>query len=140
MGSSGAQVLLTGVTGFVGKVVLEHLIREQEIYGIAAVHALIRPKRGNNPEERFTGKIAKSRCFENLPDGWTEPVKVVAGEMTEGDLGLNRADLDELTGMSHTSSTVQQPSNSTCPSRKLLLPTSQVRSTCSSSHAHARIL
>jgi len=97
MGSSGAQVLLTGVTGFVGKVVLEHLIREQEIYGIAAVHALIRPKGGNNPEERFTGKIAKSRCFENLPDGWTEPVKVVAGEMTEGDLGLNRADLDELT-------------------------------------------
>ena len=40
-----AQVLLTGATGFLGKVVLHDLLRDRERLGIDCVHLLIRPRR-----------------------------------------------------------------------------------------------
>ena len=111
MGSSGAQVLLTGVTGFVGKVVLEHLIRERDTYDVQDVHVLIRPRRGKSPKERFDERITTSRCFEDLPDGWTDRVQVLAGEMTEDDLGLDPTDLKDLkskiTHIIHCAATIE---------------------------------
>ncbi len=38
----GAELLLTGATGFLGKVVLHELMQRSEELGIARVHLLIR--------------------------------------------------------------------------------------------------
>ncbi len=92
-----AQVLLTGATGFVGKVVLEELLRRKGELGIDCVYVLIRAKKGKTPQERFSDEIAASRCFELLPPGWTAAVRPVTGELTHRDCGFAAHDLDHLT-------------------------------------------
>ena len=55
---TGRQILLTGATGFVGKVVLESLLRRRESLGITRVHVLIRPRKGRSARQRFIEEIA----------------------------------------------------------------------------------
>jgi len=69
----GKRILLTGSTGFLGKIVLEKLLRE--VPDLAKVYLLIRPcpKKGTTPDVRlreeiigtisFTCKFANSLCF-----------------------------------------------------------------------------
>ena len=64
-GMKGAHILLTGSTGFVGKVVLEELLRRREELGIEKIHLLIRPRGRKSPEDRFT-KSTHSRVFSLL--------------------------------------------------------------------------
>lgn len=99
---SGAHLFLTGVTGFVGKVVLEHLLRRKAALGIDKVYVLIRPKhdkRTGQPRpgrERFEAEVASSRCFSRLPAGWARDVEVVAGDLTQPGLGLEPAVASDL--------------------------------------------
>jgi fatty acyl-CoA reductase len=86
-------VFLTGATGFVGKVVLQELIRRRGEFGIDSIYVLIRSKKGKAPQQRFEQEIASSRCFELLPPDWTKMVKAVAGELTQRDCGLSEQDL-----------------------------------------------
>lgn len=46
----GKNVLISGATGFMGKVLLEKLLRSCP--GIKAVYVLVRPKAGQQPQER----------------------------------------------------------------------------------------
>ncbi len=92
-----AQVFLTGATGFVGKVVLEELIRRKGEFGIDQIYVLIRPKKGKTPVERFDDEIAASRCFELLPSDWPRDVRAIAGELTHRDCGLSEHDLQVVT-------------------------------------------
>ncbi|MSQ82379.1 MAG: NAD-dependent epimerase/dehydratase family protein [Myxococcales bacterium] len=89
-----AQVFLTGATGFVGKVVLEELLRRRGELGIDCIYVLIRTKKGKTATERFGDEIAGSRCFELLPSDWTSHVRPIAGELTQRDCGLAAQDLD----------------------------------------------
>ena len=50
---AGREFLLTGVTGFLGKVVLEELLRRREELGVERVHVVIRPRKQRSPAERF---------------------------------------------------------------------------------------
>lgn len=88
------HVLLTGVTGFVGKVVLEELLRRREELGIDCVSVLIRQnnKKGGAPKDRFDNELAKSPCFSKLPANWKESVRVVAGDLTLPMLGIRDQD------------------------------------------------
>ena len=63
------KVFLTGSTGFVGKVVLEELIRRREELNLDKVYILIRKnkKKGGDPDKRFINEMAPSRCFSKLP-------------------------------------------------------------------------
>ncbi len=83
----GSQILLTGVTGFVGKVVLETLLRRRAEFNLQKVHVLIRPKKEMGAPERFK-KMMASPCFANLAPDWEQYVEVVAGELTQPDLGI----------------------------------------------------
>lgn len=91
------KVLLTGVTGFVGKVVLEELIRRRDELGLDKVYCLIRTHRkGNPPEERFIDEVMSSPCFSRLPDKWHKCVDVFSGNLSEKNLGLNDKHLHKL--------------------------------------------
>ncbi|XP_076255537.1 fatty acyl-CoA reductase 1-like [Rhynchophorus ferrugineus] len=48
---NGKTVFITGGTGFMGKVLLEKLLRSCS--GVSKIYLLIRPKRGQNPQERL---------------------------------------------------------------------------------------
>ncbi len=96
--SRGARVLLTGCTGFVGKVVLEELLRRREELCVERVYLLIRPRGRKSPEERFDRYVASSRCFSRLEPGWRRFCQPVAGDMLDEGLGIPQAEADRLRG------------------------------------------
>lgn len=90
------RVLITGTTGFLGKVLLEKIIRD--VPEVAAVNLLIRP--GNNYSsafDRFRNEVLNSSVFEHLKT--TRPgaleafvnqkVHCISGEITEDQFGLS---------------------------------------------------
>ncbi|KAL1877483.1 putative secondary metabolism biosynthetic enzyme [Diaporthe australafricana] len=92
-------ILLTGVTGFVGKVVLEELIRRRNALDLQfdRILVLIRSSRNQNALERFLQGVVKSGCFSRLPNGWNKDVDVVAGDLMEPNCGLDAEFHDEIT-------------------------------------------
>lgn len=82
-------VLVTGATGFLGKVVLEELFRLRANYSVSKVILLIRPSGNQTASERFA-RVKQSQCFDNLHRDWAEGVEVV-----EGDLALRSCDMGE---------------------------------------------
>jgi len=93
----GKRVLLTGTTGFIGKVVLEKLIRE--IPGIASLVLLLR----GDAQERFRKEVLGSSVFEHLRR--TDPLRLqaavqrmrfVSGEIAQPRLGLSVQALEAL--------------------------------------------
>lgn len=95
--ANGAEFLLTGVTGFLGKVALEELIRRREELGVERIHVLIRPRKQKSPLERFRREVASSPCFARLPPDWTRLVHVVRGTLEQPCLGLDELTRAELT-------------------------------------------
>ena len=83
------EFLLTGVTGFLGKVVLEELVRRREELGLERVHVIIRPRKGLTPEERFQREVAASACFARLPPDWRDAVEIVEGTLEKTCLGIS---------------------------------------------------
>ncbi|MEP6732397.1 MAG: SDR family oxidoreductase [bacterium] len=80
--------LLTGVTGFLGKVMLEELVRRRDELGIERIVVVIRPMRGLHADERFRREVARAHCFDRLPAKWTQMVTVLEGNLEEPGLGL----------------------------------------------------
>jgi thioester reductase-like protein len=60
----GKCLLLTGCTGFVGKVMLEKVLRA--LPDVDLIYVLIRPKKGSSLMERFKREIIGSQCFDRL--------------------------------------------------------------------------
>ena len=85
------EILLTGVTGFIGKVILESLLARADELGVRRVHVFVRPKYGQDAAQRFANEVERSRCFENLTAGWKDRVSVVSGELAEDDCGVDSA-------------------------------------------------
>lgn len=96
---SGNTILLTGVTGFVGKVVLEELIRRRDAQDLQfdCILVLIRPSRNQTAPERFMTTVFKSKCFSNLPGDWSKDIEVVSGDLMEPNCGLGAQMLVDLT-------------------------------------------
>lgn len=95
-----SDVFLTGVTGFVGKVVLEELLRRRHELGVDRVRVLIRPtlKRGvmRSAAERFRKDVARAALFAGLGPGWERYVEVLSGDLEAPGCGLTSADLARL--------------------------------------------
>ncbi len=99
----GKQVLITGVTGFVGKVVLEKLIRA--VPEIGGITLLIRGNRRHaTAAERFTNEVATASVFdrlrvedpERLDSFLDNRVHCVTGEITEPFFGMTESRFREL--------------------------------------------
>lgn len=101
----GKQVLITGTTGFVGKVIIEKLMRM--VPDIGGIHLLIRGSEKHPvAADRFTHDIASSSVFERIkretPDTFDQfcehKIHCISGEVTEPLFGLPRAQFEALAG------------------------------------------
>ena len=95
-GNGRREVLLTGATGFLGKVVLYELLRRREVNGIDRIHVLVRTTRNGTAQERFESDIASSPCFAGLDPDWTGYVTPVACDLSLPGAGLDVADRTAL--------------------------------------------
>jgi len=60
----GREVLITGVTGFLGKVCLVMLLDKYP--GVGKVHVLVRPRAGGSAHDRFFHKVITAAPFQPL--------------------------------------------------------------------------
>lgn len=99
----GKHVLVTGTTGFVGKVIIEKLMRD--VPEIGGIYLLIRGNRQHpTAESRFMHEVASSSIFETLQHDASQAferfcrqkIHCVTGEVTERHFGLNTADFNTL--------------------------------------------
>lgn len=60
----GKRILITGTTGFLGKVLLEKFL--YSLASVDKIFVLIRTKEGSNLFERFKKEIMSSQCFDRL--------------------------------------------------------------------------
>ncbi len=97
-GGAGRAYLLTGVTGFLGKVLLEELLRRRDELETTQVTVVIRRKGARGADERFRREVAPSACFVGLPRDWTRLVRVVEGTLEHPGLALDPAARDAITG------------------------------------------
>ncbi|MEE2733012.1 MAG: fatty acyl-CoA reductase [Pseudomonadota bacterium] len=100
---NGKSVFITGVTGFVGKVLLEKILRS--VPSVERIHLLIRGnRRYPSAAERFQQEVATSSIFDLLK-GEDETafkrlcerkLRFVSGELTAERFGLSEAAFNEL--------------------------------------------
>lgn len=86
---SDETVLITGATGFLGKVVLEELLRTRPDTRAILV---IRPRGKLTAEDRLR-QLFSSACFNGLPEQWSRNVSAVTGDLAEPACGLSPDDL-----------------------------------------------
>ncbi|XP_076588914.1 fatty acyl-CoA reductase 1 isoform X1 [Chaetodon auriga] len=89
---AGKSVLITGVTGFIGKVLLEKLLRSCP--RVKAVYVMVRSKAGQSPQARLADVI-NCKLFERLqeeqPD-FAEKIIAVNSDLTQPELDLSKED------------------------------------------------
>ncbi len=91
---SGSRVLLTGATGFLGKVYAAMLLKYHPDVG--QLYLLVRSRASQSAEQRFRTQVAGSTAFDPLRDSYGEAfdeflddtVTVLDGDITEEHLGL----------------------------------------------------
>jgi long-chain acyl-CoA synthetase len=89
------QVMLIGVTGFIGKVWLANTLLD--LPEVKRIYLLIRRQKSNPSERRFEKMIEESPVFDplfekhgdNLPEFLRDKVEVVEGDVTQSGLGLD---------------------------------------------------
>lgn len=99
---AGRHVLLTGVTGFLGKVWLAMML--EHVPEIGRVYVLTRKKSLRPAADRFEKAVATSPCFRPLHERHgaemsrfiSERVEVVEGDVSLPGLGLDGATADRL--------------------------------------------
>eukprot|EP01094_Clydonella_sp_ATCC50884_P002152 TRINITY_DN11657_c0_g1_i1.p1 TRINITY_DN11657_c0_g1~~TRINITY_DN11657_c0_g1_i1.p1 ORF type:complete len:1182 (-),score=509.15 TRINITY_DN11657_c0_g1_i1:235-3780(-) len=99
----GKNVYITGATGFVGKIIVEKLLRSCP--GIGDIYLLIRPGKKMGPEERLKKLMTESRVFDRIrreqgDEGFerlAEKVKAVSGDVGKDELGMSPEDIEVVT-------------------------------------------
>ena len=86
---NGKNILITGATGFLGKVFLERLLNACP--GIGEVHLLIRPSGSRDSIDRIENDVFSSPLFDRLKEetsAWKEKVRIVRGDLSLARFGL----------------------------------------------------
>ncbi|KAM3137883.1 hypothetical protein pb186bvf_009964 [Paramecium bursaria] len=102
----GKRILLTGCTGFVGKGVLEKILRQ---YDTGMIYVMIRAQNNITASERFRKQICQSKCFERLRQEKGENFQEfiinrttpIHGDFCENELGIEKHVRDELQDRVH---------------------------------------
>ena len=99
----GKTVFLTGGTGFVGKVILEKVLRS--VPTIGRIYMLVRPRKGSTADERLEAEVFESPIFtrlkheigaERFSRRVKDKVRSMAGELTQSNVGLSASDMETL--------------------------------------------
>ncbi|KAJ6668447.1 hypothetical protein lerEdw1_011929 [Lerista edwardsae] len=93
---NGKAVLLTGATGFMGKVLMEKLLRSSP--NVKAIYILVRPKSGQSMQERVVDMV-KCKVFDRVREEWPnfhEKIKPINAELTQPNLAITPEDTQEL--------------------------------------------
>lgn len=105
------SVFITGATGFLGKVLIEKLLRSCPC--IKKLYVLIRSKRGKSPRERLD-EIFNCELFDKLRAtdlNFIEKVIPIYGDMLESNLGISNSDeellVKEIDIIIHSAATVR---------------------------------
>ena len=92
---AGKQVMLIGVTGFIGKVWLANTL--MDLPDVKRIYLLIRRQKSNPGERRFEKMVEDSPVFDplydrhgdRLPDFLHQKIEVIEGDVTQPGLGLS---------------------------------------------------
>lgn len=98
---AGKNVLISGATGFMGKVLLEKLLRSCP--DVRTVYVMVRAKGGQNPQDRISGMLG-CKLFEQLQaeqPGFAQKIVAVSSDLTEPELSLSSEDQKLLTENVH---------------------------------------
>ncbi|XP_035232350.1 putative fatty acyl-CoA reductase CG5065 [Stegodyphus dumicola] len=90
------SILITGATGFMGKVLVEKLLRSCS--SIKTIYLLLRPKDGQEPKQRLD-ELLKAKIFERVKNEQPSTIsKLVAihGDLTLPGLGISPSDVNLL--------------------------------------------
>lgn len=105
------SVLITGGSGFIGKVLIEKLLRTCP--GVRRIFVLIRPKWNIKPHERLA-ELLNSQLFDGVRQRGIDveqKVLLVEGDVTEPHLGLSEQNLlrvmNEVSVIYHSAATVK---------------------------------
>ncbi|XP_015681350.1 fatty acyl-CoA reductase 1-like [Protobothrops mucrosquamatus] len=93
---SGKSVLVTGATGFMGKVLVEKLLRS--CHDVKTIYVCVRPKGGRSMQTRVE-HLLKCKVFDRVREEWPrfhEKVKPISAEFTKPNLAISSEDLEEL--------------------------------------------
>lgn len=104
------NILLTGATGFVGKVVLYDLLTKKNELSIDRIYVLIRGKGVRTAQSRFKNEIAKSELFNSVYKNWEDDVIPISSELSFKDCDLSDEDCsflkDNITQIIHCAASV----------------------------------
>ncbi|XP_078250268.1 fatty acyl-CoA reductase 1-like [Pogona vitticeps] len=93
---NGKSVLVTGATGFMGKVLIEKLLRSSP--NVKAIYILVRPKAGQSMQNRVENMV-KCKLFDRVREEWPnfhEKIKPINAELTQPNLAIAPEDAAEL--------------------------------------------
>ncbi|KFV70949.1 Fatty acyl-CoA reductase 1 [Dryobates pubescens] len=93
---NGKTILITGATGFMGKVLVEKLLRSSP--EVKAVYILVRPKAGQSMQERVANML-KCKVFDRVREdcpNFHEKIKPINAELTQPKLAISAEDEEEL--------------------------------------------
>ncbi|XP_017770686.1 PREDICTED: uncharacterized protein LOC108558317 [Nicrophorus vespilloides] len=94
---AGKTIFLTGASGFLGKILLEKLLRTCP--DVKKIYILVRTKKGKDPKTRFDD-IFSGVVFQALNEAnpeYKEKVSLITGDCALPDLGIQDADKETIT-------------------------------------------
>jgi fatty acyl-CoA reductase len=90
------SILITGATGYLGKVLAEKLLRSCS--DLKKIYLLIRHKKGKKPSERLD-EIINSKLFDEVKRlglNYKEKLEIVEGDLTLPKLGLSDENREKI--------------------------------------------
>uniref|UniRef100_A0A3B4BC95 Fatty acyl-CoA reductase n=1 Tax=Periophthalmus magnuspinnatus TaxID=409849 RepID=A0A3B4BC95_9GOBI len=98
---AGKNVLITGATGFMGKVLLEKLLRSCP--DVRSAYVMVRTKAGQSPQARILDMVS-CKLFEKLQDeqpDFAQKIVPVNSDLTQPEMGLSQEDQSTLAETIH---------------------------------------
>ncbi|OAF69215.1 hypothetical protein A3Q56_03037 [Intoshia linei] len=89
-------ILVTGVTGFVGKSLVEKLLRSCPY--LKKIYVLIRPSKNQTPNARLE-KLLNSHAFNvlrKMDPNFYQKISVISSELSEDNIGLSTQDMNTI--------------------------------------------